>query len=190
IAHTSTETLCYYFPLAYGHLHDTMKKLYEEEPGMFPNFPGASLYPCCTANLGPHTACVDHLDMLNYPGCPCVLTALGDFDPNVGGHLYFPQLRLYIRFPPGCTALLCSAALRHGNTRLLDPKQKRFSFTQFVPGGLVRHVQLGFTLAGPDKAERLAKEGGINNRRDEQLGRLSTRESLSRDRAQLQREHT
>ncbi|KAH9908236.1 uncharacterized protein BXZ73DRAFT_56830 [Epithele typhae] len=172
-----------------------MRQFYTEKPSLKPNFAGASLYPACTANLGPHTVCLDHLDSMNYPGCPCVITAIGDFNPDQGGQLYFPQLQLFVRFPPGCTALLCSAALRHGNTQLsqndVTNDKRRFSFTQFVPGGIVRYVQAGFKMVGSFKGKRrVAMEGGYKGaRRDEQLARLSTQESLSRDRASLQKSH-
>ncbi|KAH9910931.1 uncharacterized protein BXZ73DRAFT_83067 [Epithele typhae] len=133
VAKWQDQALCHNFPLAYGHLHDVMRQFYTEKPSLKPNFAGASLYPACTANLGPHT--LSQNDVTN--------------------------------------------------------DKRRFSFTQFVPGGIVRYVQAGFKMVGSFKGKRrVAMEGGYKGaRRDEQLARLSTQESLSRDRASLQKSH-
>ncbi|KAI0065657.1 hypothetical protein BV25DRAFT_1791011, partial [Artomyces pyxidatus] len=102
-----------------------------------------SAYPMATANLGPSTICVDHHDCGNYPSLPHTITALGSFNPDKGGHLYMWELKLKVRFPPGSTILLSSAGIRHGNVPI-QPGEKRYSFTQYCPGGLHRWVRHGF----------------------------------------------
>ncbi|KAH9914890.1 uncharacterized protein BXZ73DRAFT_54655, partial [Epithele typhae] len=154
------------------------------------NFPGYTIYPAFSVNVGPRTLCVDHLDSLNYPGIPCAVTALGNFLPDFGGHMYLPQLSLYIRFPPGCTIYLSSAALRHGNTQTLEDGRERYSVTQYVSGGVVRYVQANFQKVGPmSDEERYFMDGNPADRWLEQIGRFSTPETLFADRLKLLRKH-
>ncbi|KZV59754.1 hypothetical protein PENSPDRAFT_537233, partial [Peniophora sp. CONT] len=102
-----------------------------------------SVYAACTCNLGPRTVCLDHTDHLNYPGIPCVITAFGDYNPDEGGNLFLLNFGLRIRFPPGATAILSSAGVRHGNTPVPEG-QNRYSYTQYTAGGLVRWASVGF----------------------------------------------
>ncbi|KAF8142371.1 hypothetical protein K438DRAFT_1466301, partial [Mycena galopus ATCC 62051] len=78
------------------------------------NFPG-SMFAACTFNFGPLAICAPHIDSANLAWGWCVITALGDFDPDLGGHLILWDLRLVIRFPPGSTILIPSALIRHSN---------------------------------------------------------------------------
>ncbi|KAJ7624191.1 hypothetical protein B0H17DRAFT_1151319 [Mycena rosella] len=55
----------------------------------------------------------------------CSITALGDFDPNKGGHLILWDLRLAIRFPPGSTILIPSALLHHSNVAIQQVLQQQ-----------------------------------------------------------------
>ncbi|KAI0261899.1 hypothetical protein BC834DRAFT_805445, partial [Gloeopeniophorella convolvens] len=130
-----------YFPLAYDHFRDRLRALHQGTKGLQYNFPN-SVYPTCTVNLGPSTVCLEHNNATNYPGLPCSITPLGNYDPSRGGHLCLFDLKLYVRFPPGCTALILSAGLCHGNTPIGSTK-KRYSFTQYCVGGLVRWSAYG-----------------------------------------------
>ncbi|KAJ7697753.1 hypothetical protein B0H14DRAFT_3529203 [Mycena olivaceomarginata] len=64
------------------------------------------------------------------PGAGAPSPALGDFDPDLGGHLILWDLRLVIRFPPGSTILLPSAIIRHSNTPI-QAHEHRSSFVQY-----------------------------------------------------------
>ncbi|KAJ6601958.1 hypothetical protein DFH09DRAFT_1069503 [Mycena vulgaris] len=75
--------------------------------------------------------------------CWCAITALGDFDYTKGGHLILWDCRLVLKFPPGTTILIPSAALFHSNIPISDGEQ-RYSFTQYTAGGLFRWVEHGF----------------------------------------------
>jgi hypothetical protein len=103
------------------------------------NFP-RSVFAACTFNFGPHAICAPHLDFANLAWGWC---AMGDFDPDVGGHLILWDLRLVIRFPPSATILLPSAAIRHSNIPIRD-HEHRCSFVQYTAGGLFRWVRNGF----------------------------------------------
>jgi hypothetical protein len=97
------------------------------------------VFAAATLNFGPQTVTFPHLDFANLAWGWCTITALGDFDPNKGGHLILWDLKLIICFPPGSTILIPSALIRHSNTSIGSHK-KRFSFTQYTPTGIFRFV--------------------------------------------------
>ncbi|KAJ7212327.1 hypothetical protein B0H12DRAFT_1205797 [Mycena haematopus] len=129
-------------------------------------FPG-SVFAACTFNFGPHTVCAPHLDFANLSWGWCAITALGDFDPDVGGHLILWDLRLVIRFPPGSTILLPSALIRHSNVAI-QRHEHRCSFVQYTAGGLFRWIRNGFktdeawqaTASAEQKAAREVERQG------------------------------
>ncbi|KAJ7711072.1 hypothetical protein B0H16DRAFT_1480622 [Mycena metata] len=108
------------------------------------NFKGsASVFTTVTLNFGPITVTLPHIDFGNLAWGWCTVTALGNFNPDRGGHLILWDLNLLIRFPPGSTILLPSAILRHSNLKI-SPNKTRFSFTQFTPAGIFRWVYNDF----------------------------------------------
>lgn len=75
----------------------------------------------------------------------CAIHALGRYDYKKGGHLILWDWKVVIEFLPGTTILIPSAAVAHGNTPLADPEnEERKSFTQYVPGGIVRWWSYGY----------------------------------------------
>ncbi|KAJ7020507.1 hypothetical protein C8F04DRAFT_974178, partial [Mycena alexandri] len=108
------------------------------------NFRAAfSVFTTATFNFGPITVTLPHIDFGNLAWGWCVITALGWFDPDRGGHLILWDLKLIIRFPPGSSILIPSAILRHSNVKI-QPGERRYSFTQFTPAGIFRWVYNGF----------------------------------------------
>lgn len=183
----TSEALATYSPLPYHHLRRAMEELSKEDPTIQPLFPG-SVYPTACANLGPRTCCRWHHDVNHYPGLPCWILALGDYDYKLGGHLVVPQLRLYIEFPPGASILLSSAGLKHGNTPIQDG-ELRYSFTQYCPGGLMRWVAYGCAPAGDfTDAERVDMDERAGEGWKQQLARFSTPATLLRDRKWVRRQ--
>ncbi|KAJ7078404.1 hypothetical protein B0H15DRAFT_788953, partial [Mycena belliarum] len=89
------------------------------------------------------TVSARHLDFANLAWGWCAVTALGNFDPDIGGHLILWDLRLVVRFPPGSTILLPSALIQHSNVPI-QAHEHRSSFTQYTAGGLFRWVRNGF----------------------------------------------
>ncbi|KAJ7502267.1 hypothetical protein B0H11DRAFT_2365602 [Mycena galericulata] len=104
-------------------------------------FPG-SIFAACTFNFGPYAITRPHLDFGNLSWGWCAITALGWFDPDIGGHLILWDLKLIIRFPPGATILIPSAIIRHSNIPIRT-HERRFSFTQYTAGGLFRWIRNG-----------------------------------------------
>ncbi|KAI0715495.1 hypothetical protein C8T65DRAFT_828681 [Cerioporus squamosus] len=102
-----------------------------------------SVFAGVTFNFGPRACTVPHTDHLNIPTGWCAVVALGDFDPNEGGHLILWDLKLLIRFPHGAIIFLPSALLVHSKT-VVPEGQRRYSFTQYTAGGLARWVECGF----------------------------------------------
>ncbi|KAJ7026231.1 hypothetical protein C8F04DRAFT_1268407 [Mycena alexandri] len=108
------------------------------------NFPEHhSVFTTATFNFGPVTVTLPHIDFGNLAWGWCAVTALGNFNPDRGGHLVLWDLKLIIRFPPGSTILLPSVILRHSNLKI-GPHETRFSFTQFTPAGIFRWVYNDF----------------------------------------------
>lgn len=182
---TLTEAVAHYFPLAFLHLRERLAALCKHDPSLKFPFGGTSLYPACTFNLGPYSVCFGHTDGSNYPGLPCTVSAFGPFNPANGGHFILFDFKLYFKFAPGTTVLLSSAGLRHGNTRLA-PGDRRYSFTQYCSGGLIRYAAYGFRLVGPiSSAERERIDAEMGEGWEAQLARLSTWSNLLVDRKTL-----
>ncbi|KAJ7086903.1 hypothetical protein B0H15DRAFT_781888, partial [Mycena belliarum] len=129
---------------------------YTWRPYLCWNFAG-SVFAACTFNFGPHVITVPHLDFGNLAWGWCAITALGDFDPDLGGHLILWDLKLVIRFPPGSTILIPSAIICHSNVPVFA-HERHFSFTQYTAGGLFRWIENGFRTDaawGKSKKSRL-----------------------------------
>ncbi|PBK63584.1 hypothetical protein ARMSODRAFT_894150, partial [Armillaria solidipes] len=102
-----------------------------------------SIFVCATFNFGPRTLCFQHTDSSNLPFSWCAITALGQFDYCLGGHLVLWDLKLVINFLPGSMVLIPSAILRHSNTTICC-KEKWYSFTQYMAGGLFHWVDYSY----------------------------------------------
>ncbi|KAI0061575.1 hypothetical protein BV25DRAFT_1805623, partial [Artomyces pyxidatus] len=174
-----------YFPKVFHYMRQHVDPLYARY-GIQRNFK-SSAYPTATANLGPSTVCFRHHDGMNHPGTPCVITPLGNFDPKRGGHLVLYDLGLKIEFPPGHTIIISSAGFLHGNTPI-QQGETRYSFTQYLPGGLVRWVHLGFRRAKEVTKEARARAYELGGGFDGQLARFSKYAELEEDRDWLRRQ--
>lgn len=116
----------------------------------------------------------------------CAIHALGNYDYTKGGHLILWDWDLVIEFPPGTTILLPSAAVAHGNTPLHDPEtESRKSFTQYVPGGLVRWYTYGFRteeeFEREDRMEWVRMRANADQRWKDACGMFSKVEDLYSD---------
>ncbi|KAJ7355481.1 hypothetical protein DFH08DRAFT_1076554 [Mycena albidolilacea] len=94
----------------YSDYHCTKQTLLQNNPHLRRTFP-RSPFTVVTANLGPVSVSSPHTDTTNKADSMCLITALGTFDPDQGGHLVCWDYNLLIRFPPGCSALCCSTDL-------------------------------------------------------------------------------
>ncbi|TEB29320.1 hypothetical protein FA13DRAFT_1665785 [Coprinellus micaceus] len=129
-------------PLVYEDVKKTLDKLYTHDPSLSKNW-DANTYPCMAINFGPRVRSKTHKDFGNAPQRLCAVQAVGFYDHTKGGHLYIKELNLLIPFPHGSSILLPSALFTHSNTPVAH-NEIRLSFTQFVPGGLLRYVHNGF----------------------------------------------
>lgn len=113
-------------------------------PSLFRPFP-FSIFPCVHFNLGNNVTTLLHRDHANIIFGMCAIHALGRYDYKKGGHLILWDWKIIMEFPPGTTILIPSAAVAHGNTPLADPdNEERKSFTQYIPGGLIRRWSYGY----------------------------------------------
>nr|GAT52793.1 predicted protein [Mycena chlorophos] len=152
IAGFSNSILLNFAPRLHAYYETTMDALFNWDPRLRRIFRrGTSVFPSCTFNFGPQTVTVPHLDLLNLAWGWCFITALGNFDPNKGGHLILWDLKRFIRFPPGATIAIPSALLRHSNVQI-QQDETRYSFTQFAAGGLFRFVENGSSSTGRSRS--------------------------------------
>ncbi|KAJ7177461.1 hypothetical protein C8R43DRAFT_872458, partial [Mycena crocata] len=128
-------------PMLFAYYQLQMGLLKDWNPSLHWNFV-RTVFAACTFNFGPRALTVPHLDFGNLSWGWCAITALGWFDPDLGGHLILWDLKLIIRFPPGSTILIPSAIVRHSNVPI-GPNETRYSFTQYTAGGLFRWIRNG-----------------------------------------------
>lgn len=177
-------------PRIHQYYHDRLGRLFTRYPGLRRNFSN-SVFPCATFNFGPKTVCFPHKDANNLPFGWCAITALGHFDPTLGGHLVLWDLGLVIEFPPGATILIPSASMRHSNIGIQEG-ESRYSFTQYAAGGLFRWVDHGFRKEtrynqGWSKARFKEEETVAQRRWEEGIQLFSTLDELRHmDRAAMQ----
>ncbi|KAJ6571548.1 hypothetical protein B0H19DRAFT_937693, partial [Mycena capillaripes] len=145
-----------YAPDLHVHYHNTLDKLHRWNKKLKRNFlPTISVFAAATFNFGPATVTLPHLDFANLAWGLCAITALGNFNPDKGGHLILWDLKLIIRFPPGATIFIPSALLRHSNTSI-QANEKHYSFTQFTVAGIFRFVDNDF------QTDRTVNESGLS----------------------------
>ncbi|KAI0038879.1 hypothetical protein FA95DRAFT_1504953, partial [Auriscalpium vulgare] len=170
-------------PRMYHHLDEVLNDIRLDDPTLQKPF-NNSIFPAATWNFGPYAATVPHRDSRNVPYGWCAVTALGDFNYKLGGHLVLWDLKLVIEFPPGSTILLPSAVLTHSNTSI-QPGETRRSFTQHCSGSLVRWWTYGFrTQALMEAEDRVLAErlrGEAAGRWKEKLGLFSKWTELMKD---------
>ncbi|KAJ7870539.1 hypothetical protein B0H13DRAFT_1896104 [Mycena leptocephala] len=161
-----------------------MDLLTESQPSLVWNFVG-TVFAACTFNFGPYALTVPHLDFGNLAWGWCVITALGRFNPDLGGHLILWDLKLVIRFPPGSTILIPSAIIRHSNVPISN-NEFRTSFTQYTAGGLFHWIRNGFKTdeefeITATKVEKTAWAEEAKTRWEQGVGMYSTIDSLPLD---------
>jgi len=101
------------------------------------------VFPCRTFNLAKQSASVPHTDHNNLAQGWCSITALGDFNPTLGGHLVLWDLGIVVEFPPNSTILIPSSIIAHSNTPI-QSEEARFSIVQYAAGHLFRWAKNGF----------------------------------------------
>lgn len=144
-----------------------------------------SVYTTFTANMGPASATFKHVDSQNDTHVWCAITNGGNFDFRKGAHLILYDFKLIVEFPPGCTALLPSATVSHGNTAI-SPGETRYSLTQYINGALFRWVRNGFRpVSALTRREKAANDYDAEDRCAEVLGMFSKLEEIVADRACL-----
>ncbi|KAF8215255.1 hypothetical protein K438DRAFT_1433105, partial [Mycena galopus ATCC 62051] len=125
----------------FGDYQKNKKALLEKHPFLCKIFP-QSPFATVTANLGPISVSPPLLDGTNKADGMCLISALDNFDPDLGGHIVLWDLDLIIHFPPGCSSFIPSI-VTHSNTPI-QPHEERFFLLQYSTGGLFRWVANGF----------------------------------------------
>lgn len=150
-------------PLLFEHYRTNLELLRQWKPTLAPAFV-QSVFAACTFNFGPQTVSILHRDKGNIVYGWCGITALGHFNPDYGGHLILWDVGLVIRFPPGSTILIPSAAITHSNVPICKG-ETRYSFIQYSAGGLFRWVYNGF-MKDEDFEAQATKEEMVTREKD------------------------
>ncbi|KAG6826311.1 hypothetical protein H0H92_000356 [Tricholoma furcatifolium] len=138
IASFQSSTFAHWAPRLHKHYEQLVCQLCGEGSQLKRNW-AKSVFASAVFNLGPQTVCFKHRDFANLPYGWCAVTALGTFDPTLGGHVVLWDLGLVIEFPPGSTILIPSAVIAHSNAAIQEG-ETRYSFTQYSAGALFRWV--------------------------------------------------
>jgi hypothetical protein len=140
--HCLSGQFAFWYPKIYRHCANRLHQVFQANPHLRHIFP-QSIFPACTFNVSGDTVTFLHADHNNAAGVPCSITSAGNYNHKKGGHIILWNYKLVIEFPPGAGALITSASVFHGNTRI-QPGETRYSITQYIPGGLLRWVDYGF----------------------------------------------
>jgi hypothetical protein len=139
----------------FRYMETTLETLRQEEKLQLrrPYDSKVGVFPCRSFNLGDRSVSFPHTDDGNLAQGWCSITPLGSFDPEKGGHLVLWDFGLVVEFPPGSTALIPSALIKHSNTPI-QTGETRFCIVQYAAGGLFRWVENG----NMSEKDRLANE--------------------------------
>ena len=138
-------------PTLHRYYKETLQMLQTCYPDFNPPFPEDPVFGMASCNFR-RAASYPHRDYGNLAWGWCSITALGDFDPDVGGHLVLWESGLILRFPPGSTILIPSSIVTHSNTAI-KPEEVRHSLVLYSAAGLFQWVYNDFrTDAQADNA--------------------------------------
>jgi len=137
------------------------------------NYDGTA-FAAITVNFGPRTVSIPHRDWANLSWGWCSISALGNFDPDKGGHMVLWDLGLIIRFPRGSSILIPSAMVRHSNASI-GTTETRYSFAQYSASGLFRWVDNGFVT----DEEWLSKSSTTEKEKREEARKTRWHDGLS-----------
>lgn len=167
----------YNAPKLYAHCADQVDKLLNHHEGLQRPF-SHSVYTTFMANMGPASATFKHVDSQNDTHVWCTITNGGNFDFWKGAHLILYNFKLIIEFPPGCTPLLPSATVSHGNTAI-SLGETRYSLTQYINGTLFCWVHNGFRpVSALTHREKAVNNGDAEDGYAEVLGMFSKLEEI------------
>ncbi|KAI0313486.1 hypothetical protein OF83DRAFT_1065431 [Amylostereum chailletii] len=170
-------------PKLFKKFDDTLNALCERDSKLKRPYPN-SVWAATTFNLGGQVITTPHTDHRNLASGWCSITALGNFDPQAGGHLVLHSLGLIIEFPPNSECCILSACIVHSNTPV-QPGEVRCSITQYSAGGLFQWVDSGFRklgdLAMHDPQRKVEMEAADPTWWDTHISLLSKVEDLAAD---------
>jgi hypothetical protein len=159
---------------------NTIDRLISWSPKRIRRIFEGSAFAAVTFNVGPRTTTFPHRDFANLCWGWCAICALGNFNPDQGGHLILWDLKLAIRFPRGGIIIIPSAMIRHSNASI-GMNETRYSITQYSASGLFRWVENGFVRdeVWMAKASKAKKEERLKNEKTRWKNGLSMLSNLS-----------
>ncbi|KAF8989560.1 hypothetical protein BDZ89DRAFT_1197993 [Hymenopellis radicata] len=131
-------------PKLYAYGKNVIKTV-SDKMGLRQNF-DCSIFPCVVFNFGRNVWTWLHQDLMNLAWFWCIITALGDFDVEHGGHLIMWEAKLVVEFPHGASIAIPSATFTHSNIPVREGECR-------TSGGLARWVDNGCRTEKEIKAE-------------------------------------
>ncbi|KAJ7602636.1 hypothetical protein DFH06DRAFT_935326, partial [Mycena polygramma] len=119
-------------PGAFGQASALASTIFKAGPHLQKPFPSGP-WTSATFDIGPQTVTKPQWLCNHLRWCWLAITALGDFDPRLGGHLVLWNLGRVLEFPPGCTILIPSILCF--SITGIQPGETRYSFTQYFAAG-------------------------------------------------------
>jgi len=113
-----------------------------------------------TLNVDERCICGPHVDGSNLASGMCLVSPIGNFDPQKGGHLILHNLKLIFEVAPGSICLIPSAIITHSNIGI-GPGETRRAITAYTPASYFQYYEEGFKGV----LERLHKEAKALGRR-------------------------
>ncbi|THU79111.1 hypothetical protein K435DRAFT_823949 [Dendrothele bispora CBS 962.96] len=169
IAHHQSASYATFSPKNYHYYRQGMANLKQKIQDFTPNFP-RSVFACITVNFGPRTRTRIHTDAKNTAHGMCAVTALGNFDSKLGGHIVLWDLKVVLEFP--------SALLLHSNVGV-QAHETCYSLTQYTAGGIWRWLDAGGRTESQLNQGELADTLVLKNgRRERAIGMFSTLEEI------------
>lgn len=154
-------------PKLHLYYRETLQTLQTCYPDFDPPFPEAPVFGMASCNFR-KAATYPHRDYGNLAWGWCSITALGDFDPDMGGHLVLWESSLVVRFPPGSTILIPSSIITHSNTSI-NAGGVRHSLVLYSAAGLFQWVYNRFRTDA--QADNDSTQGEKQKRKADQKGR-------------------
>ncbi|KAK7027688.1 hypothetical protein R3P38DRAFT_2421317, partial [Favolaschia claudopus] len=141
---------------------ETYDALKSQKDKMLADKPEA-LYPCetsvysaITINLNDPRVSFDILQRID-PAVWCILTAAGDYNPDLGGQLILWDVGRVVRFPAGTCALIPAALVRFSFVKV-RPDERQHTILQWAGVGIRRYFENGSREDGEFAMEASADE--------------------------------
>ncbi|KAJ7734683.1 hypothetical protein B0H16DRAFT_1327444 [Mycena metata] len=135
-----------FYPDAFDALAKEKEWFLEKNPDLL--YPStSSVFSAATFELGgPHCRTVAQgVPHCFLPGALSILTVLGNYNHNRGGHVILWELGFVVCFPPGVSIIIPTGVVHYSFVRIC-PSKTRYSLLQWAGSGIARYMRNGFNF--------------------------------------------